>query len=295
VVPILYRSTEYLRAAFRYHLRAPARGCTEGGHDRYCSTRLDNPVCSICCLIFSSLLKEGVSIILPIRKFRLSEAQLEAPIPTLSDRQFVVDKSGMSARDARLQRELFWYREALFAAVRGRWSEAGGARSGELFLRRQRMALPMLETLRTETARVRLALEHLPGDEQADVAGIRAGRFTLQPNHFCALRLQVTNHSCGWMMTYSGRVLLLTKLSTDRPLTLSVDVVVEPAEHVIFEGSITGRPLGRVDSGASAELVVPVCFVSSGAFECVADVRTWEDTGRDEWVGSGRLQLHVRD
>lgn len=61
--------------------------------------------------------------ILPIKKFRLTEEQLEEPIPTLSDRQFVVDKSGLSLAEARLQRELFWYREELFKAITGQWQE----------------------------------------------------------------------------------------------------------------------------------------------------------------------------
>lgn len=65
----------------------------------------------------------NIRIIIPIKKFILSEEQLEKPIPTLSDRQFVVQKSKLSAQDAQIQRELFWYREHLFAAVRGFWRE----------------------------------------------------------------------------------------------------------------------------------------------------------------------------
>jgi hypothetical protein len=52
---------------------------------------------------------------------------LRSRIPTLSDRQFVVDKSGLSAAAARTQRELFWYREALLKAVRGCWQEVRAA------------------------------------------------------------------------------------------------------------------------------------------------------------------------
>jgi hypothetical protein len=44
-------------------------------------------------------------------------------MPSLSGRQFVVNKSKLSSEDIKLQRELFWYREELFKAVRGRWKE----------------------------------------------------------------------------------------------------------------------------------------------------------------------------
>jgi hypothetical protein len=63
------------------------------------------------------------SMVIPIKKFILSEAHLSRPIPTLSDRQFVVTKSKLSKAQERAQRELFWYREELFKRLRGRWRE----------------------------------------------------------------------------------------------------------------------------------------------------------------------------
>ena len=63
-------------------------------------------------------------ILLPIRKIRLPEEHVSRPIPTLSDRQFVVAKSNLSDEEERTQRELFWYREELFKCVRGHWKEA---------------------------------------------------------------------------------------------------------------------------------------------------------------------------
>lgn len=60
---------------------------------------------------------------LPLRRFRLSEEEVMRPIPTLSDRQFVVAKAHLSSTDEFTQRELFWYREELFKRVRGKWKE----------------------------------------------------------------------------------------------------------------------------------------------------------------------------
>lgn len=62
-------------------------------------------------------------ILLPVKKFGLADDDIQMPIPMLSDRQFVVSKSGLTAEQERMQRELFWYREALFKYVRGRWKE----------------------------------------------------------------------------------------------------------------------------------------------------------------------------
>lgn len=64
-------------------------------------------------------------MVIPIKKFILSEAHISQPIPTLSDRQFIVTKSKLSETQERAQRELFWYREELFKTLRGRWREVG--------------------------------------------------------------------------------------------------------------------------------------------------------------------------
>jgi hypothetical protein len=68
-------------------------------------------------------LKLFCRMVMPIKKFILSEAHISQPIPTLSDRQFIVTKSKLSKVQERAQRELFWYREELFKTLRGRWRE----------------------------------------------------------------------------------------------------------------------------------------------------------------------------
>ncbi|KAG9102583.1 hypothetical protein FRC06_001702 [Ceratobasidium sp. 370] len=59
-------------------------------------------------------------ITLPLRRFSLPQEKVSCDIPTLSDRQFVVSKTGFTAT----QQELFWYRETLFDLVKARWNEA---------------------------------------------------------------------------------------------------------------------------------------------------------------------------
>lgn len=53
----------------------------------------------------------------------LPDSVVSSPIPSLSDRQFVVAKDKLSEEAERLQRELFWYREKLFELVTGHWIE----------------------------------------------------------------------------------------------------------------------------------------------------------------------------
>lgn len=60
---------------------------------------------------------------LPVKQFLLPDDRVSEPIPTLSDRQFVVTKSNLSSAEEKNQRELFWYREELLKLIRGHWQE----------------------------------------------------------------------------------------------------------------------------------------------------------------------------
>lgn len=76
-------------------------------------------------LTFISTFPDNIpnSIVIPVKKLLLPEEQLSKPIPTLSDRQFVVQKSQVSGTELKTQLELFWYREELLKCIRGRWQE----------------------------------------------------------------------------------------------------------------------------------------------------------------------------
>lgn len=63
-------------------------------------------------------------LVIPIQKIALDEDIVNKPIPTLSEKQFVVANSSLSKVEERAQRELFWYREELFKCVSARWHEA---------------------------------------------------------------------------------------------------------------------------------------------------------------------------
>jgi hypothetical protein len=170
----------------------------------------------ICTLRWVLLFSIGTNrVVLPVKKFLLQEDHVSQIIPTLSDRQFVVTKSSLTSAEEKSQRELFWYREELFKFIRGHWcevgstfycaipilihnSQAGGTRSGDLSLRQQRMTLPMLETIRTETARVNMSLVRYDSSDQSSAEHKiihKGGKYMPRPNEFVYLRTQVINLS----------------------------------------------------------------------------------------------------
>ena len=80
-------------------------------------------MCTFFLLFHDCVIEILLRFVIPIRKIVLDEETLSKPIPTLSDRQFVVAHSDLSHQEQRAQRELFWYREELFKCVKGRWHE----------------------------------------------------------------------------------------------------------------------------------------------------------------------------
>ncbi|KAJ6630827.1 TRAPP II complex [Mycena sp. CBHHK59/15] len=210
-------------------------------------------------------------IVLPIKKFILSEAHISQGIPTLSDRQFIVTKSKLSQTEERSQRELFWYREELFKYLRGRWREAGGTRSGDLSLRQQRMTMPMLETLRTETASIQMSLNRYDGTGRISI-DLNGGKYYPESSEFVYLRTKVTNLS-------------LTSL------VFTVDFDFQSSQHIIYEGLLRDVPVGRLESGESREVETGLCFLAYGRYEISGEAKV---VGLAESKGMGRLTAIVR-
>ncbi|CAE6523362.1 unnamed protein product [Rhizoctonia solani] len=191
-------------------------------------------------------------ITIPIRRLSLSPEQVSRDVPTLSDRQFVVSKVGFTA----VQQELFWYRETLFDVVKGRWSEPGTGRTGEVSLRQQRLTLPMLETLRLEDTTIQLSVvaDGAEGDVEIKPSGVNTFRVPL--NKFVQLHSEVRN---------------LT--SRHLPLILDIKPTRETRfEHILFQEPHSDIHLGIV--GAETETrEIGLCFLASGEYAFIANLR----------------------
>lgn len=100
-------------------------------------------------------------MVIPIQRIYLSPEHLAKPIPSLSNRQYVVDKSRKSSNQLKAERELFWYRDALLDKLHCTWLEPGSNRSGHLNLRGQGLRPSLLEVLKRDELGIGL---EIPGD-----------------------------------------------------------------------------------------------------------------------------------
>lgn len=133
------------------------------------------------------------------------------------------------------------------------------------------MTLPMLETLRTETASIHLSLHRRDGSDSTPVA-VNATKYYPTYCEFVYLRTKVTNLS-------------LTSL------VFIVDFDLQSSSDVIFEGHLREVPVGRLESGESREIETGLCFLAFGRYEISAEAKVG---GSSECKGAGRLAALVR-
>lgn len=139
------------------------------------------------------------SMLVRLDRVELTEEQLQRPIPSLTERQFVVAKVKRSTDEERLERALFWYREELLRRVQLRWNEVGSLRSGEVSLRGLALDKQMLDTLRGDEVEIELFLAEnpssSPGNFELQGRGSRLV-YSAASNDFIDVRARVTNR-CG--------------------------------------------------------------------------------------------------
>ncbi|KAH7103873.1 TRAPP II complex [Auriculariales sp. MPI-PUGE-AT-0066] len=209
-------------------------------------------------------------ILLPLKRAHLPDSITSQPIPTLSNRQFIVAKEKLTGTEAATRLELYWYREELFKFVNARWKETNHPRFGELSLRQQRLSMRMLNAFKTPTVRVRLSLVSETG--QPLPQRLRRKQ-SCKLNQFVSLRMQVQNLSSA-------------------PLVLALSLALTPVDYVLVEGVLTDIPVGRVQSGETTTLDMGMCFVAAGSFDIAAEARSLVENGFQQ-VGTGEFVVLV--
>lgn len=72
-----------------------------------------------------------------------------------------------------------------------------------------------------------------------------------------------------------------------------INLLLSPEEHILYEGVLTGIPLGKVNCGQSRFIEVPICFLCMGQFEVGAEARILGIVGESGRVGVGWLRVNV--
>lgn len=77
-------------------------------------------------------------------------------------------------------------------------------------------------------------------------------------------------------------------LASDLVLTLNLDL--EPPEHVVSQGELVDIAVGRLAKGKTREVETPLAFIACGRFDFSAEV--WA-LGSTAPVGHGKMRIDV--
>jgi hypothetical protein len=73
-----------------------------------------------------------------------------------------------------------------------------------------------------------------------------------------------------------------------------MDLVMEPSEHVVYEGVLADLAVGELNSGECREVETALCFLAHGRFEISAEVRAFQPSRVESRAGVGQLVAIVR-
>nr|KIR86192.1 hypothetical protein I308_03729 [Cryptococcus tetragattii IND107] len=215
-------------------------------------------------------------LIVPIPRKSIPQDILSQSIPSLSERQYVVDKEKKSASRIALERERFWYREALLDMLDLIWTEPGSQRHGSLILRNQILTPSLLQVFRADAIDVRVILRGRGKD--GDVRAM----------DFVDLVVEVTNNLERPYRPYINLTCLPTS-STDyswarqtsiyRPSPTEQRSHAHPHRNVLFDGYPAGT-LAMLQKGEKDVYEVGTTFLSSGEYGFRASVE--EIKGEDK-------------
>lgn len=64
-------------------------------------------------------------------------------------------------------------------------------------------------------------------------------------------------------------------------MVFTMDLEMEPSDHMVYEGVLSELPVGQLESGESREVDIAVCFLAFGRFGISAEVRGFNSSRID--------------
>ncbi|KAF8951603.1 hypothetical protein BGZ52_010731, partial [Haplosporangium bisporale] len=216
-------------------------------------------------------------IILPVRRMVLTTEQLSQPIPTLSNKQFVVARgAALTPEELALERSLFWFREELLKRVVARWTcKDTSGRFGKFDLRTLRLTKSMLNVLKIEDISFLVRLEPTeamleegseesttgdkgPNGSRGGLEQIGSNRWRCPVDQFAQIRFTVVNRSHMDVKL----CLRMQPVQVHGDGTMEYDMGTRMAWHGVLQA-----PLAKLQPDSTTSHILPVCFYSRGEFK----------------------------
>lgn len=76
---------------------------------------------------------------------------------------------------------------------------------------------------------------------------------------------------------------------------MSLSITIEPSEHVLYDGVLSGIPVGRLHSSEQSVIEVGMSFIAEGQFTVQAQAFTMVENGLRTSAGIGETTVVVRE
>ena len=80
-------------------------------------------------------------------------------------------------------------------------------------------------------------------------------------------------------------------IASDLVLTLNLEL--DPAQHVVYQGELADISVGRLAKGETHEMETPLAFIACGRFDFSAEVWALGRTHGSALVGHGKMRIDV--
>ncbi|ODN75626.1 hypothetical protein L198_08156 [Cryptococcus wingfieldii CBS 7118] len=208
-------------------------------------------------------------LILSLPRRLLDQEALSQPIPSLSNRQYIVEKEKKTSGRIAIERERFWYREALLGMLEATWTEPGSLRHGSLSLRHHSLSPSLLQILRSDTVDVRVR--------------VRGTKDKLSAMDFVELEVEVVNGTGKSLSRSPFHPYIHLEPLPSSPLDYSwtspassnrappPGQLSHPHKNVLFDG-LSSSTLPKLENGANGTFVVGATFLAGGSYSFRAAV-----------------------
>ena len=80
---------------------------------------------------------------------------------------------------------------------------------------------------------------------------------------------------------------------TESSQVVSLSLNIDPSEHALYDGVLTGIPLGRIGSQEAKTFEIGLSFIAEGQFRVQGQAYTLTEAGRLLISGMGEISIDV--
>ncbi|KAG0681495.1 hypothetical protein C6P40_004736 [Pichia californica] len=197
--------------------------------------------------------RKNIRMFIPLLRMDLDEQELDKRIPSLRNKQFVIDKKTPIAEQTFIK-HAFWYKEEILKRLNAKWrispnypNSIHSGKSGLIDLRSFRFSSKMIEVLEVE--KIGLSLKLL--DEKENVVDMEK----VQLNTFYTVRLHLTNRNKHEIFGIIRHI----PICKDPPYTYE--------KKILINGVLQNSVESAVSPGESRTYDLGIIFLEKGEYE----------------------------